>query len=113
MDRLTEEENRIADKIMNSDDPRDRAKVAYIDLAYAIFRSIALCVCVSHNRLPALHSVINEVYEPVGEFVSDQMDEMTTKESLNLIFNKIMIRSRALVEDALGVPRFDGTSNGS
>jgi hypothetical protein len=113
MDRLNEAEERIARQIMESDKPQDKAKVAYISTAYAIFRAITLCVCVSHNRLPEYEKIIRVVLFELGDFVADHSDNLTSKDALDEAFNTIMIRARALVEDALGVKRFDGTENGS
>ena len=90
------------------------AKIAFLGLTKQIFDAMLTVMCVSANRFMDRDEIHDEIVLPMGDFVKDITDKaLKSEDSLNLHCRYVMLRTRALAEDALGVPRDDGTEKGS
>ena len=93
---------------------RIAAKISFMSLSKKIFDSMLVVMCVSVDRIEDVDQVHNEIVQPIGDFVEEIIEKaLDSEESLGLCLRHVMLRTRALAEDALGLSRYDGTKEGS
>jgi hypothetical protein len=112
---LKESINEALEKFAESDHGQHMAaRFAFSALAKQIFDSMLTVMCVSVDRIKDKNQIYNEIVLPIGDFVMEISEKaLDSEESLALCCRHVMLRTRALAEDALGLSRYDGTEKGS
>ena len=96
-------------------DPRGRAAVQYTKMSHDVFLAMLLCTLVSHNRASEHVEIHSQVNHKISTFSADQTYiavQNPCQKSVDKVLFNVMLYTRALVEDALGVKRHDGTAKG-
>lgn len=89
--------------------------VQITELTHHVFTAMLTCTLVSHNQITKHHEIHNAVVENVREYVSYATMDLAMlcrEENVNKLLFNVMLKTRALVEDALDVKRYDGTPKG-
>jgi hypothetical protein len=98
------------------DDPLLVAGLQFTHAAHDVFEAMLLCTLISHKRASEKSGIHDLIITGIGKFVSKESGRIfknRCQDSLDTALFNVMLQTRALTEDALGVKRHDGTAKGS
>jgi hypothetical protein len=114
---LPEELQNMIKNAVGSDMPTGLhlAAESYSRMTHEVFVSMVLCTCVAHNRMKDVDKIRSILASAMASFSSDQASPLfynPSQDALDKGLMNVMLKSRALAEDALDVKRHDGTAKG-